>query len=187
MRPISLAKYRWLAIGIAIVGYIVDQVTKIVAVRELADGQSISLIANWFTLRLVFNPGAAFSLGTNFTVVLSVLSMVVFVLLVAVVLWRIRDWLAAVAVGLLLFGVAGNLTDRIARPPGIMLGHVVDFISVRGFAVFNVADIGITCAAGLLIIWALRSDSDKRRAEREHDTALPADSSPSAVDQESDS
>ena len=68
------------------------------------------------------------------------------------------DTLVAVAIGWLLAGVAGNLTDRLFRAPGPFEGHVVDFIAVRGFAIFNVADMCITGAAGLLIFWSFRAE-----------------------------
>ena len=81
-----------------------------------------------------------------------------FVPLVTVVAPRINDWLLAVATGWLIAGVAGNLTDRLLRDPGPFQGHVVDFIAVRGFAIFNVADMCITGAAILLVIWSIRSE-----------------------------
>lgn len=65
---------------------------------------------------------------------------------------RVRHPGWAVATGLLLAGVAGNLFDRLFREPGAFHGHVVDFLQVPWFAVFNVADIWITFAA-VTVIW----------------------------------
>ena len=59
--------------------------------------------------------------------------------------------------------MAGNLTDRLFRAPGPFRGHVVDFISVKGFAIFNVADMAITGAAILFVIWSVVTE---RRAAK---------------------
>ena len=138
--------------------YGLDQFTKHLAVDRLTVGQPVEVIPGLVWLSLHFNPGAAFSMGTQFTVVLSVLALGVLAGLLAFAAPRVRSWLAAVGIGWLIAGVAGNLTDRLFRDPGPFLGHVVDFIAVRGFAIFNVADMCITAAAILLIIWSFRSE-----------------------------
>jgi signal peptidase II len=104
---------------------------------------------------LIRNPGAAFSTGTRFTVALSCLALAAIV----VVVWLSRrlashGW--AVALGLLLAGVAGNFTDRVFREPGFFRGHVVDFFRLPNWPIFNVADICIDVAAALIVIQALR-------------------------------
>lgn len=131
-----------------------DQVTKGWAVTALADDE-IGVIGDWFRLRLVFNPGAAFSTGTEYTVVFTCLAAVA----VAVVLHlsrRVRSPLWAVGLGMLLAGVGGNLIDRVFRSPGVFRGHVVDFLSFGTFPVFNVADMMINVAAGVIIVQSLR-------------------------------
>ena len=95
---------------------------------------------------------------------------------VAVVLWlsrRIASIGWALALGLLLGGVGGNLTDRIVREPEPFHGHVVDFLMLPNWPVFNIADICINVAAGLIILQTFRGisldgtrDSD-RGSERE--------------------
>ena len=134
---------------------VVDQLTKIWAERALAGRDPVSVVGELLQLRLLYNPGAAFSMGTNSTWVFTVLASVV----VVAIVWQARRlgslaW--AVALGLLLGGAAGNLVDRIVREPGPGRGHVVDFLALPNFPVFNVADIGITCAAVLIILLALR-------------------------------
>ena len=62
----------------------------------------------------------------------------------------------AVALGLLLAGVAGNLTDRLFRAPGPLRGHVIDFLMLPNWPVFNVADMCINVAAGLILLQAFR-------------------------------
>ncbi len=101
------------------------------------------------------NSGAAFSLASGFTWILSIVAVGV----VAFIVWfarRIRSFGWAVIFGLVLGGAAGNLTDRLFREPGFGTGHVVDFIQVWGFpAIFNVADIAITGSVALLVLLTL--------------------------------
>ena len=140
--------------GVALVAYAVDLGSKQWALSALADGD-IAVLGDWFTLHLTSNPGAAFSTGTGFTIVFTCLAMVA----VAVVLWlsrRIASIGWALALGLLLGGVAGNLTDRLVRDPEPFHGHVVDFLMLPNWPVFNVADICINVAAGLIILQTFR-------------------------------
>ena len=148
---------RLLFATVAVVAYAADLASKEWALRALADGD-VAVLGDWFTLHLTYNPGAAFSTGTEFTIVFTCLAVVATVAVV-VVLWVSRrlgstGW--AIALGFLLGGVAGNLTDRILREPGFMSGHVVDFLMLPNFPVFNVADICINVAAGTIILQALR-------------------------------
>jgi signal peptidase II len=136
---------------LAAVGLAGDQITKWLALRHLADGPR-PLLGDWLQLWLTRNSGAAFSMGEDWTYGLSALAVVA---LVAGLVWAVRrvrrpGW--AVVVGLGLAGVGGNLADRLFRAPGVMRGHVVDFIFVRHFATFNLADSCLTIAAGL-VIW----------------------------------
>jgi len=70
-----------------------------------------------------------------------------------------------VALGLLLAGAMGNLTDRIFRDPGVLRGHVVDFLELPNWPVFNVADMCITTAAALVVIQSLRGIGPEGRRE----------------------
>ena len=135
--------------------YAADQVTKALAVARLETGHDISLVGEVLTLHLTRNAGAAFSTGTAYTELFSLLAIVA----VVVVLWlsqRVRDRLWAVAFGLLLAGIIGNLTDRVLREPGPLRGHVVDFLMLPNWPIFNVADMCINAAAGLILIQAFR-------------------------------
>ena len=145
---------RVLFAGVAMLAYGVDLLTKQLAVSRLADGD-VEVLGDWFVLHLTFNPGAAFSLGTDFTVALSCLAIAA-VCVVLVVARRVGSAVWGVALGLLLGGVAGNLTDRLFREPGPMRGHVVDLFMVPHWPVFNVADICINLAAALIIFQAVR-------------------------------
>jgi signal peptidase II len=140
--------------GMAVLAYAADLGSKQWAMATLADGD-VPVLGDWFTLHLTSNPGAAFSTGTGFTIVFTCLAMVA----VVVVLWLSRrlastGW--AVALGFLLGGVGGNLTDRIVREPAPFHGHVVDFLMLPNWPVFNVADICINVAAGLIILQTFR-------------------------------
>ncbi len=145
---------RLVFVAMALLAYAVDLASKQWALASLADGD-IPVLGDWFTLHLTFNPGAAFSTGTGFTLVFTCLAMVA----VVVVLWlsrRLGSTVWAIALGLLLGGVAGNLTDRIVREPEPFHGHVVDFLMLPNWPVFNVADICINVAAGLIILQTFR-------------------------------
>jgi signal peptidase II len=150
-------RVRWIAAGTALTAYAVDVVTQVLAVEHLSDRDPVPVVGDLLQLTLVRNPGAAFSTGTEFTVALSLLAIVA----VGVVLWLTRrlhrsaTW--AVALGLLLAGIAGNLTDRILRQPGPLRGHVVDFFQLPSWPVFNVADICIDVGAGHILLQAFRS------------------------------
>jgi signal peptidase II len=140
---------------VAIVAYAIDVVTKTLAVEKLSGGADVELLGSWLVLHLTRNPGAAFSTGTEFTLVLSAIAIAA--LAVVVYLARrvgSRTW--AWALGLLLAGILGNLTDRILREPGPLRGHVVDFLMLPHWPVFNVADICINVAAGLIVLQAVR-------------------------------
>ena len=155
--------------SVAVVAYAIDVTTKVLAVQRLPGKGTVDLVGPWFGLHLTRNPGAAFSTGTAYTGALSVLSIVA----VCVVLWvsrRLGSTLWAVALGMLLAGVAGNLTDRLFREPGPMRGHVVDFLRFPHWPIFNVADMCINVAAVLIVVQALRGIGvDGRRvSEDEH-------------------
>lgn len=144
-----------LIVVVAVVWILLDQLTKIWAEQALPGQPPVSVVGELLQLRLVYNSGAAFSLGTGNTWVFTILATVV----ITVLLWTARTvgqrgW--AVALALLIGGAGGNLVDRLARDPGFGRGHVVDFLALPNFPVFNVADIGITAAACSIAYLALR-------------------------------
>ena len=139
----------------ALAGLLLDVATKIAVVARLEPGVGVPLIDGWLTLRLIRNPGAAFSQGAGLTWVfgLAAVAVLVFVLARLVPRLRHRGW--AVALGLLVAGVGGNLVDRLFRAPGVLRGHVVDFVQLPHWPIFNVADMCITSAAVLIVFWSL--------------------------------
>ena len=140
--------------GIAVVTYLLDQLTKWGAVRALTDAEPRNLFGSFLRLELIRNPGAAFSIGTGNTWVLTIIAVVVLVVVIRVSR-RLGSSGWAWALGLLLGGALGNLTDRIVREPGLGRGHVVDFLNYNGWFIGNVADIAIVGAAVLIGLLAL--------------------------------
>lgn len=151
---------------LSIVVLAIDQVTKYWAESVLADRDPIVLIGDLLQLRLLYNAGAAFSIATGATWLLTVLVVLVIAVIIrASAKLGSRGW--AAAFGLLLGGAFGNLTDRLFRAPGFPEGHVVDFIAYGGLFVGNVADIAITAAAATIAILTLRGIGvDGRRHAR---------------------
>jgi signal peptidase II len=138
-----------------VTGFGLDVLTKALAVAHLTPGQPIPLLGGILTLRLVRNPGAAFSLLMGYTYVLAFLAMAVLGYVIARLVPRLRHRGWSVALGLLVAGVSGNLLDRLVRPPGVLRGHVVDFLQLPHWPIFNVADICITGAAVLIPFLAM--------------------------------
>ena len=91
--------------------------------------------------------------------------------------FRTRSLPWALTLGLLLGGATGNLVDRYLRPPSVGLGHVVDFIALPNFPVFNVADIGVTTGACLIILLSLRGIRADGTRESDASTSPTADPS----------
>lgn len=140
---------------VAVVGLALDVATKIVAVNQLEPGQPVRLIGGLLTLRLIRNAGAAFSQGQRFTAVFAVMAVLVLTYVVFRLVPRLGHAGWAVALGLLCAGVAGNLVDRLFRSPGVLRGHVVDFLELPHWPIFNVADMCITAAAVMVMVLAV--------------------------------
>jgi signal peptidase II len=152
-----------LAIGIVVGVLLADQLTKLWAVRTLADAQVV-IVGDTVDFRLARNTGSAFSLFGAFTPVLAILAVAVAFFLVRA-LRRARDTATVVALALLLGGALGNLLDRVFRSPGFLRGAVIDFVHVGWWPTFNVADASITVGAILLVVQVVRGDLARSREE----------------------
>ena len=139
--------------GVAVI-VVIDQLTKVWAVEALADGP-IEVVGDFAELRLGRNPGGAFGRFQGYTPFLAVGAVIITVLLVRAARRTTDRWML-VGLVLLLGGALGNLADRVFRSPGFLRGHVVDFVSVGSFPVFNVADSCITIGAVVLVLATLR-------------------------------
>lgn len=163
---------------VALVAYGLDQGSKYLVTTRLTINDTVPVLGEVLQFHYVTNPGAAFSLATGFTWVLSIVAIGVIVFIV----WfapRIRSLGWATMFGLVLGGAFGNVTDRLARPPGFGVGHVIDFIQVWGFpAIFNVADVAVVSAMGVFLLLSLRNvglDGVRRHGDsgKSPDDALP--------------
>ncbi len=133
-----------------------DQLAKYLILASLQMGEVVPVLGELLQFHLVKNSGAAFSLASGFTWILSIVALGV---IVAIVLFarRIKAASWAWMLGLLLGGALGNVTDRLFREPGFGVGHVVDFLQIWGFpAIFNIADVAICTAMGLFLLLTLR-------------------------------
>jgi signal peptidase II len=148
----SSARGWWVALAvIAIV--VVDQLTKVWAVGSLADGP-LNVIGDNIRFELTRNSGAAFSGFQGYTPILAILAIAITVVIARAVRKATDPWIL-VGLTLVLGGALGNLCDRIFRSPGFLRGHVVDFVAVGSFPVFNVADSCITIGAIILVVRTL--------------------------------
>jgi signal peptidase II len=142
-------------LGVAVFVVAADAISKAIVVATMAHRPPIRLLGGLLTITLVRNGGAAFSIGTSMTIVFTLIAAgVVVVILRAARNLRSIGW--AVTLGLLLGGAVGNLIDRIFRAPAPFEGHVVDWIQLPHWPVFNLADSAITCAGVLFVLLALR-------------------------------
>ncbi len=139
---------------VAAVVVLLDQSTKHWAVNSLSDGHIVHVIDDILRFRLTFNPGAAFSFATGFTFVFTIIAAAVVVVILRISR-KLASWPWAIALGLLLGGALGNLIDRIFRQPSPFEGHVVDFIELPNFPLFNLADSAITCGAVMIVALSL--------------------------------
>jgi signal peptidase II len=151
----SRARVRALLLAVFALLYAVDQATKWLAVDRLTGKPDKHLVGDVLVLHLTRNAGAAFSTGTGYTELFSCVAVAA----VLVVLWLsrgVRNAVWAIGFGLLLAGITGNLTDRLVRAPGVLRGHVVDFLMLPHWPIFNVADMCINVAAALILLQAFR-------------------------------
>ena len=136
--------------------WIADLATKIWAVNSLSHQGSIKILGSFFQLNFVRNSGAAFSFAPGSTLFLSFFGIAV---LISISYYATRltskGW--AVVLGLVMGGVLGNLTDRIFREPGLVRGHVIDWMQLPHWPIFNIADSAIVIAAFLSVVLTARN------------------------------
>ncbi len=152
---LSPVRVRIAFVATAVVGFALDQIAKALVVAHAEGRAPFDLIGRTLSISVSRNSGAAFSFAPAATVVFAALAVGICVV-IARTASRLRSTGWAVALGLLLAGAAGNLVDRLLRAPGLGRGAVVDFIDLRHFATFNLADSCITCGAALAILLMLR-------------------------------
>jgi signal peptidase II len=173
-RAVRNPRVRLLA-AIAVCVLLLDFATKSIAVAQLEGKEPVRILGGLIYLQLLRNGGAAFSMATGYTWILTIVAIAVVVVIVRVAR-KLHSTGWAIALGLVLGGAMGNLFDRLFRAPGPLLGHVVDMVSPfapdgRGFAVFNLADSAITIGGILLVLLALlgRELDGSRSADKSAD------------------
>lgn len=148
-----------------------DQATKWWAQQALAGQPPVEVIGTFLRLTFVRNPGGAFSIGTQYTWLFTIVACTV---AVAILFYSrkvtSKRWL--VALGVLLGGALGNFVDRLTQPPGFGQGHVVDWIALPNYPVFNVADMAVVTAAVSIVALSLFGVEPAPSAP---DTTEPAD------------
>jgi signal peptidase II len=136
--------------------WILDLATKLWAVSTLSHRSDIKVIGSFFKLTLVRNSGAAFSLAEGATIFLSIFG----ILFLCAILYfspRITSKGWAVVLGLVMGGILGNLVDRIFREPGVLRGHVIDWMQLPNWPIFNIADSAIVIAALIAMVLTARN------------------------------
>jgi signal peptidase II len=181
-----------LLLAVAAVVLVLDIVTKVLAVKLLIPGQPVPIIGDTVTWTLVRNSGAAFSMATGYTWMLTLIATGV----VVGICWMGRRLVSpwwAIGLGMILGGATGNLVDRFFRSPGPLQGHVVDFLSVGWWPVFNVADPSVVGGAILLVtlsamgydfdtVGRRRAGDDAERSDAEERRLLKADGALAVAD-----
>jgi signal peptidase II len=143
--------YRRQLLATALIVILFDLATKVWAVATLENQSDIKLIGDFLKFSFVRNPGAAFSFGTNVTWVFSLIATAVSIaILVMSRTVTNKPW--AIALGGLLGGAVGNLIDRIFRSPDVFRGHVVDFISIPNYPMFNISDSAVVLSAIAMVV-----------------------------------
>ena len=135
--------------------WLFDFATKQWAISAL-EVEPKKILGSFLQLTLVKNPGAAFGFAAGLTLIYSILA----VLVVATIVYFARaissgGW--QLTAGLLLGGVMGNLADRAFREPAFFRGHVIDWIELPNWPVFNLADSAIVIAAGIAFVLSVRN------------------------------
>lgn len=190
--PLSRAAASIIIAVLAVAVLAADQFTKYLALENLPLEERVPVLGDFLVFYLVKNPGAAFSLGEGVTWLFTLALGAVAVLIVVLAVTRVRSRLWSVALGLLLGGVLGNLTDRVFREPGFPVGHVVDFIHTPWMmpAIYNVADIFIVSmmiGVALLVLIGIGFDGSREQRDAADPDAVEenADGSPAGDDGDS--
>ena len=160
-------RYGRLVVTVTLIVAVVDQIVKTLVLANMSPGERVPIIGDWFRFLLTFNSGAAFSMGENATWVFTTIQLVFIVAVFTYFLPRLTNRWSAVGVALIAGGALGNVIDRLFRAPGFFVGHVVDFISVGNFAIFNIADSAITVGVVVFIIGVLREENEEKEEQKQ--------------------
>lgn len=154
-------KNKKLIYTIALITVLLDQVIKYLVMNNMALHQEIKLISNFFSLYYLKNTGAAFSILGNKTILLILVSIFCLIIIKnSIKKLKRTNTLNIISLGIMTGGIIGNLFDR------VLYKSVIDYLSFNifnySFPVFNLADIGITVGAILLIIDLMIEEKEKK-------------------------
>ena len=157
-RRLSADAAQWLSLGlVAGAAILADQVTKHLVSSQLAVGEEVQ-VAGPFSIHHVHNSGIAFGLFDRATgIVIALTAVAVIWMLVFFARAGARHPVLPVALGLLIGGSVSNLLDR------VRLGHVTDFLDLRYWPAFNLADMCIVVGVVLLVSTMLSGEGSPRR------------------------
>jgi signal peptidase II len=160
-RSLSAGPFHWLAlVAIAVAALLADQLTKQLVVSQLAPGESFHVVGP-LSVHRVQNSGIAFGIFSTWAGAVTILTA-------AAILWMVgyfarsgaRHPVLPVALGFLIGGSLGNLVDR------IRLGHVTDFLDLKFWPAFNLADTFIVFGVGILMVALIAAERNPRRMHR---------------------
>ena len=141
---------------LALVIFIIDQLSKAIVSTYLKLNESIMIIKDFFYIRYINNTGASWGILSNSRMLLIILSFIAIIILIRYMYSFKKTKLNLVGFGFLLGGILGNLSDRILH------GYVKDFLDFiifnYDFPVFNIADIFIVLGVIILIISIIRGE-----------------------------
>ena len=157
-RSLAAQASQWAGLGAVVIAAIAaDQLTKLIVSSQLTLDEALHVVGP-FSIHHVQNSGIAFGLFASATAAVIVLTTIA-------VAWMIgyfarsgaRHPLLPVAVGLLIGGSVSNLADR------VRLGHVTDFLDLRYWPAFNLADSFIVIGVAMLLGALVAADRGPRR------------------------
>jgi signal peptidase II len=155
--PASAAPRRRLPLLLAVAGVVLiaDIISKQIVVAQLSNRAPVDVIPSVLDLELTRNAGAAFGFAAGATIIFTVVAVAV-VFFIARAARKLASTGWAWSLGLLLGGALGNLGDRLFRAPGPLRGHVIDWIHLHHWPVFNVADSAIVVGGLLAVVLSMR-------------------------------
>ena len=163
----------WIALIPLVIAYVADLWSKQTVLENMQEGQRIPVIEPVLSWQFIRNPGAAFSIGTDYTWIFTFIQAAGLIIVLSLIAFRARTTPWLLTLGALGGGIAGNLTDRLFREPGFGMGHVIDFIAVPNFAIFNLADSFIVVSIILIVILVMRGKTLDGKSEAEGQLTKP--------------
>jgi lipoprotein signal peptidase len=153
--------------GVAVAVIVLDLISKLAVVANMTMYETHDVVGSLLRITYTRNAGAAFSVGEGMTAVFGLVAIAVVVAIVRTAR-RLRSLTWAITLGLLLGGALGNLGDRVFRSPGFLRGHVVDWIQLPHWPVFNLADSAICVGGALAVLLSWRGIAVDGSHEQRH-------------------